>query len=343
MSARSLARLLIVTAIAVAAAVLSLWSSRDDAGSATRGTPFLPGLIAQADSITRIVVDTGDGRTELRRRDDAFVDSSGYPADAQVIRALLAAMATLIIEEPRTSDPERYPELDLAAPEAEQGAGILVEVFAGDRPLARLVVGKRDSSVGGTSGGVFARRLDAPPSFLLRGALNLPIERAEWFDATLLTVPRQQVQSVTTSAAVTSSTTAKAVRFESAKPGDPLMLVDLPVERKPDQPRATRLAGLLDPLRFTDVRVARPDAAATTTIKFATRDGAEITLERLAGDDGADQWVRLTAHAITEPGRALVDRLGPKANGREFRLGAAAMELLEPEVDRWLLPPGSPS
>lgn len=363
MNAGSLARLLVVTLIAVAGAGVSAWLGRSDNGSDQRGEPFVPGMIGKANQLTRLRFDAGDWQAVLVRQDQGFVDeASGFPADPQAIRALLTAMATLTIEERKTSDPTRYADLDLGDPGTDQGAGKRIELFAGDAPVARMVLGKRDMSVGGTSGGVFARRLDEPQSWLLRGALDLPDSRAGWFDTSLLTVPAAKITAVRLQA-----NDGASLDFASPAAGQPLALKDVPADRRAASARLTRLAGLPGNLRFQAVRRADAAVSVIGSALFTTADGSTVTIERLSQPAGASpdgksesaadakadakadppsptgQWVRLSASIAGDDGRALLSDLAARTNGFHFQLADSDVELLVPDQAQWLEPADPPA
>lgn len=160
MTRKSFLYLLGATVLSVLAAVVVLVFDRGAPVMAEAGQRLFPGLDAASADIARLVLRDGDTETVIERRDGSYVDAaSGYPVDTEVLHEIVGALTLAEIAEAKTTDPARHADLDLAAPGAEDGAGreIVLEDADGD-VIAHAIVGKRDYTLGGLTGGQFLRR-----------------------------------------------------------------------------------------------------------------------------------------------------------------------------------------
>src|SRR4029453_17064486 len=82
--------------------------------------------------------------------------------------------------------------LGLADPgAANAGKEITIRTARGE--LADVVVGNRDSSIGGPTGGMYVRLKGQPQTWLARGNVRLPSSKADWFAAVDLGVKGNQI------------------------------------------------------------------------------------------------------------------------------------------------------
>ncbi|MEZ5659642.1 MAG: DUF4340 domain-containing protein [Burkholderiaceae bacterium] len=332
----SLTLLAVVTAAAIAVAV-SLNAVRGSGGAdAARGELFVPGLVDRINDVQRVEIEDRAGRTILRREGEGFVDDSGFPANQAIVRDLLTNLSVLSIEEAKTDRPDRYAELNLAEPSAKEGAARRVRVLAGDQMLADVLVGKTESSVGGTRGGLYARREGEARSWLLRGAVELPGARAGWFDNRLLELKSDQLQSLTLD---DGTARARLYRPEGARE---LALQDVPDGRSADASKVGQLAGTLGSLRFADLRKSGPGSGAGggPVLTAVTRDGMTVRLIQTEHNaDAKSRWVRLEVSGSTNSDAAKVAELERRFKGFEFELRGVSAEMLGSKADSFLALP----
>ena len=246
-----------------------------------------------------------------------------YPVRLEPIRTIITGLATLTYEETKTSDPERYNDLELDDPSEKVGAGRQVTLNADGDPVASLIVGDLDLTVGGRRGGMFARLPNDPQTWLLRGAVDLPSSRGDLFDAQLLGWNSNDIAAMTVSTTQPSAT----LSFTSTEAGAPLNPVDLPANQQTDNEKVLALGALVNNLRFGDVRKATAGTAIDGTVSYETRNGVRLTIDRLSLADGesaeSERWVRLSVSAAEqadETGRQQVAQLASKVDGYEFTL-----------------------
>jgi hypothetical protein len=323
MTPKSFSVLAGLTAVAVAAAV---WTSMPHGGGAilsSRGETLLPSLAGKASDIAAIKVESKDHSIEMRRAGEQFLDASGYPVKGQAVRELVESVAGMTIQERKTDDPKREAEIDLAKPDAKEGAGTRVTFLDKDgKPIAGVVLGKRDYTVGGVSGGQFVRRAGEDQAWLVRGAGKLPAARSGWFDTELIGVNADEITGVT---------------IENGKgtvdlvPGDKgLTLASVPDGAKPDTQKIGRIARYVGTLDFEDVRDR--DAKAVTSgekLTLRLKDGASVTLIRLAGDAKSGSWFRFetTAPAQGEAPKSIAT-LAKRAPDFDFRLSPSLNDMM---------------
>lgn len=335
MTLRSLAILVLATAVAVAAAILSSMSHEQGA-LADKGERLLPDLAASADEIAAITVIGKDDATTLSRSGDTFVDASGFPVSTEAVRDLLTSLSVLTIVENKTADPARYGDLDLAEPTAEEGGGteIVLRDDAGEE-IARIVAGRADYSVGGRGGGQYVRTGGSDVSHLVRGSVEVPLTRASWFDAVLLEKDKDQIEAVTL-------TLDNDQEIVFRRQDGMLAMVDQPADREIDAAKRDRLANLLSKLDFVDVRRSTaPDGEGRGVLRFETNDGLAITIVALSGQDQRDQWARISVESLSDEAKAAAEQLTRKVDGFEFRLPAGDLDVADWDADDFYVPPAS--
>ena len=320
MTLRSLAILGVVTALAVGLAVATSfsWSTRDAVSE--RGATLLPAVAKQVGDIASISIKTEDQEITLKRDGDRFTEgASGFPIKQDVVRNLMASVALLTIEEKKTGDAARHAELDLAAKDAEKGAGEWVSFAAKDgNEIAAVIAGKTDYTVGGIRGGQYVRRAGEDQTYLVRGSVKLPYGRSGWFDNTKLLEVKPET--------VVSAEIAKGQEQQVAltKDGGLLKLVDLPEGKVLDDTKVGQITKLFENLTFIDVRKksgpAKDDAPA---ISIATADGLSVKLVSLGITEDKGHWVQITASGDTAEAKKALADVAKKLETYEFKVSGS--------------------
>ncbi len=314
--------LAIVTAIAVALAIMTSWTSNEGGAISDRGRPFLPGLLNQANSVAEIRVKEPDRTTELKKSGETFLDVSGYPVNADAVSQLVGSLALLTVEEQKTADPSRYAELELDLPEASKGAGTLIEFKdKAGKEIARLVAGDRELSVGGTGGGQYIRSLNTDQSYLVRGFVQLPGSRQDWFDRTLF---EAKPKTITKGTLTDGNKTIYGFTLKDNKH----VLDNIPSGRTIDEVKLNRIVGLFERLRFADVRPETKGADVKGVVMSAeTADGLELRIQGIKPVSEKDPWVRVSAKAQKDGATSALEALEKKVKGFEFKLIPSEAEL----------------
>ena len=314
--------LALVTAAAVAAAVVTVQNSQATRSQADRGKSFLPGFAGQINDVDRIVIRDGEAVTEISRSDGRYVDRSGYPVRVEAVSGLLTGLSMLTIEERKTDQPARFADLELAAPDAEDGAGQQVTVQAGESRLADVIIGSRDATVGGTRGGMFVRRADSPPAYLLRGAVALPGSRSGWFDTALYQLGTDKLLT-----AEFKPKEGQGIRLSQSASSKTIVLDNLPAGRTADPAKVQRVATLAAGMSFEDVRKAQgePSGIQLTAVGSNQR---RYQITPVGEFDPDNTWVQIRIAAESVKDVAAAKKENEPFDGFEFKLSSYNAEPL---------------
>jgi hypothetical protein len=322
MNAKHLTTLAVLAAISVGVAAWVLQTSAPTVASDRHGDAVVPSLVDKANDITGLSIRDGAGTLAIERRDNRFVAAeSGYPIKTDAVRDIVASSAELQFQEARTKDPARYGDLGLADPGAKD-AGKEVTFRTAGGELASFVVGNRDTTVGGATGGVFIRLKGQPQTFLARGDVRLPAVRSDWFVGFDLDVKRSEIKKVELTGGGRDTLTASAT---ADKPGE-LVLADVPEQRSPDSFKVSRLATLVESFAFQDVRKATKPAEDARRMVVDAGEGLRLTFTTLG--DVTEGWVQIAADATSDAAKDKAKLIASKVDGYDFRLASNQAELL---------------
>ena len=317
-----------VTACAVALAIATSFTWTTNDAISERGNTLVPSMPEQVNAIHLVKIETGDDTQMFTRKDDGFVDTSGYPAKLDAVRDLVKSVAALTIEEKKTADPARHDDLDLAAPGSEQGAGTKVELIAnGGSAIASLIVGKSDYSVGGVGGGQYVRAADEDQSYLVRGSVKLPYGRSGWFDTELYDIGEGKIVRATLSGAGPDDIIVQ-------EDDGSLTLATVPDDKVADEAKIGRIGRSFGPLSFEDVRSAGDSPPADQpSLSVETDAGLRLKIDSVEVTDDEKRWVRIAASGSNEESEATAQSLTEKLDGFEFKLDKRTGEILGWTVD----------
>jgi hypothetical protein len=322
MNAKHLTTLAALAAISVGLTAWVLQTSAPTVASDRRGETVVPSLVAKANDLTGLSVRDGAGTLAIERRDNRFVAAdSGYPIKTDAVRDVVASSAELSFQEARTSDPARYGDLGLADP-GSKDAGKEIALRTAGGELANFVVGNRDTTVGGPTGGVFIRLKGQPQTFLARGDVRLPSVRSDWFVGFDLDVKRNEIKKVELAGGGRDGVTASA---NADKPGD-LVLADVPEKRNADTFKVSRLATLVESFTFQDVRKATKPADDARRMVVDAGEGLRLVLTTVG--DITEGWVQITAEATSDAAKDKAKLIASKVDGYDFRLPSNQAEIL---------------
>jgi hypothetical protein len=322
MNAKHLTTLAALAAISVGLTAWVLGASAPTVGSDRRGETVIPSLAAKANDLTGLSIRDGAGTLAIERRDNRFVAAdSGYPIKTDAVRDVVASSAELSFQEARTSDPARYGDLGLADPGAKDaGKEVMFRTAGGE--LASFVVGNRDTSVGGPTGGVFIRLKGQPQTFLARGDVRLPAVRSDWFVSFDLDVKRNEIKKVELAGGGRDGVTASA---NADKPGE-LVLADVPDKRNADTFKVSRLGTLVESFTFQDVRKATKPADDARRMVVDAGEGLRLILTTVG--DITEGWVQIAAEATSDAAKDKAKLIASKVDGYDFRLPSNQAEIL---------------
>lgn len=308
-----------VAAAAIALTAYTYSTSPQRFAGDKRGADVFPGLAAKANEIASITIRDKERSFTIERTDKGFfAQDSKYPVKPELFRDLVGNAATMSFEEAKTADEKRYADLGLGDLEKDKPEKTGREVTIRDarsNVLASFWVGNRETTVGGARGGQYIRLGADKQTWLVRGTTNVPSPHTAWFEINFLNMNKDALESVEMSGGGLPD-----IKLASANKGEDLKLVTAPPEgRKEDTNKALRVAFMVDPLSFDDVRQpkgeVKPDAR-----KFVARDrdGLIVTVTSVGALE--DGWVRISVEGTTEESKKRAEELKPKMEGFEFKL-----------------------
>ena len=289
--ARTLAILVVVTAIAVAAAI---WSQRPERSTGTGGRLF-PGLIDKVNAVMKIEVVSADTSLTLKKDEKGWrvVEKDDYPANQEEIRALVVGAAELRRIEGKTGKKELWPKLDLGSPgKGAESIGYTLK-DKNDKVLAALIVGKRRLVTRSTDIDQYYVRVPGKErAWLVEGQIPKNRVATDWLATEVVKIAPERVHRTTV-----RHSDGSVVQAIKQKPGDAnFTLLGVPEGRKIDSDFdvhafATTPADLAlnDVTRLENVDFSSP----TLSVKTQTFDGLVLTLE--FAKHGGHQFFRISA------------------------------------------------
>ena len=302
MSLRAFLALALATLIAVVAVFGVMLSQNTGPAAREPGTPILPELAANTANVSRIVMTRGGEKTTIRRTEGSgdtakwvVEEFSDYPSHPLLIRDVIAGMASLQTMEPKTRRPDLYSKLDVDDPTSATAKSTRIELFAGDKKLADLILGRTKSAITGQEA-MYVRRPDEDRAWLAKGKAEAPYNRIGWVDNQVLTIDLPRVKFATL------NTPAKPPRvhvFKKSQDERDFTIEGMPADYEvKDIFGAEDVARVIQQLSFEDVRPAGKvdlDTNSQPWAEFVTFDGLKINLW-LKEQDGKN-WVAIRALA----------------------------------------------
>lgn len=283
------------TALSLIAAGATLFDRGNAPAFAEAGEHLFPALKDASADVARVEIREGDFSINIASRDGVFVDAaSGFPVDPDPLRNLVSGLTMATIAEAKTADPARHADLQLAAPAADEGAGSETILFGSDgEPIAHVIAGQRDFTLGGVTGGQYVRRGDEDATWLVHARLDPPTRRSGWFDTRLMDVEATDITGATLTTA--DGTMISMIGSDGALTIDPMLMSG----RTQVETKLNRILRLFETLDFSDVRAAS-DADQSSdgpSLQANLSDGTVLTLTQIDATQGEDatDWFRIEA------------------------------------------------
>ena len=193
----------IITAALVVLAIISINLNKNNYGFENRGKLFLDNFTKKVNEITTISIRSFENNINLVKQNNSYISESSYPLKKGLWENLITSLSLLRIEELKTSDPSRHSQLNLLLPEQnkskdeDEGYGTKITLKKEDGTIySSILFGMVDRSVGGISGGQFARFPNEDQTYLLKGAIRMPTTKSDWFESLLLSIKKDDVQKI---------------------------------------------------------------------------------------------------------------------------------------------------
>ena len=329
---RSILVLAAVTAVAVGAVLSVDRGSNMVAGS---GELVFPALLDRVNDVARVRVTGNEGAFTLARDGEAWVveEKERYPAEPDRMHTLILGAAGLRRVEPKTSNPERYPQLRLEDPAGgdARSARFVLEDASGAE-LARWVLGDRrpsKSDPGRTE--LYIRTGDDPQAWLVEGSLPGGRTIIDWVDRLVARIDRERLRAVEV---VHADGAIVAVHRSRPTDVDFTLQGGVPEGREIDaQYRIDDIGRVLEELRFEDVVPASEldfSGAVDKRLEITTFDGLRIRMETVMRDGAA--FARLRAEADETLVEAVAEASGTAGSDAGAKAGGMGDAMTEGEA-----------
>jgi hypothetical protein len=311
--------LIVISILLAISAAVSINMNTQNYNFQNRGEVFLKGFTQNINNINRISIESFDNTIDLVKKDNSYISESGYPLKKGMWENLITSLSLLRIEEKKTEDPERHDDLNLKSPELNQsedeseGYATKITLKKNDGTVySSILFGKTDPSVGGLSGGQFARMNGINQSYLLKGAIRMPGSKSDWFESLLFTIKNENFQkaSLKKNDKVFEITTIK----NSLKITYPQIL-----DFNADEEKLNDVRDVIESFYFYDVKKSLnsyPDNLPT--LSYETNDGLILSISSVNPEAKGESWVIITAASNKPKSKDLADEIRDKTLGFEF-------------------------
>jgi len=337
MKPTSFAALAVVTVLAMVVAIATYGTQNRWSQVKVSGASLAPNLAAQASRIARIEIKQGEKSLTLARDTDAWTlaDRGGYPVKADAVRALLIKLAQAELVESKTSNKERYAQLELEDPAVKDAKSRLVRVLddKGAAIVETIVGKKRFDAFGASKGGTYVRKPGEAQTWLSNADLDVSLAVRDWVQPGVLDLAAAKIAKVTIEI---PGEEPLVIARDEKDPGKHA-LAGIPEGKKLKE--GAGIDGIVrgvGSLELEDVR--KPAAAPPGTpgseagvAKIEADGGLAVTL-RLR-KEGEDYWLALEASGDGEA-KKTADEIAAKVQGWEFKVPAAkAQAILKRRAD----------
>lgn len=288
MSPKTFIGFTLVTVLVVIAAGFSIANRYSVHKVGSEDKPVFPGFAEKVSLVEEIVVQDSKKILTIKRDGKVWVmaDRQNYLASGEVVRALMLGLSELRLREAKTRKPDFYPRLQVEDLKVEKAKSILLTVNGKKGELARLIIGKINNDVAGSSNvGRYIRRPEEKQSWLASGRLDVPMAVNKWVDPEFLNITSSRVENVTVNHPDGSKVIASRVGEKKFK------IMNMPdnmvVEYQSD---IDNMGDGLDKLELEDVMAAGKikfsrDNTINTSIQ--TKDGLIINVKMVDINNGS--------------------------------------------------------
>lgn len=272
--------------MAIIGMMMLTWYQNEDE-QVGESVKFLPALKQNLNNLGKLEVSTATGSFSLVKQDQKWVvlEKHSYPVDIAMLSSLLEGLSTAHLVERKTVKPENHSILEVSGLSIEGSKAKQVSGF-GDGYSFSVLIGK--SSQGRE--GQFVRKTDDSQVWLTDRSLPVNSSELAWLKPQIIDIKPGEVKKIE------QFDLSRELQFtlDLVEGEDELVLRNLPANRRLRYPSSTsELAGALENLRLTDVRLHESDAwSHSFRTVFNLVDGREIIV--LAVDVKDQKWLHLS-------------------------------------------------
>ncbi|MDB9872244.1 DUF4340 domain-containing protein [Alphaproteobacteria bacterium] len=329
MNTKTFLNLLIITFLITLFTILSINFNKQTYVFENRGDSFINNFTKNINDIHTISIESFDNTLDLIKQDNSYASKSGYPLKKGIWENLITSLSLLRIEEKKTNDPQRYSELNLLSPELNNskdesdGYASKITLKKKDGTIyTSILFGKTDPSVGGLSGGQFARMSDEDQSYLLKGAIRMPSSKSDWFESLLFTIQNKDFKS----AKLINEN--KVFEIQSFDKSLKLTYPELDI-LKIDEIKLNQVREVINGFYFYDVRKSNDNNInKSPTILYETKKGLILSISSISSNKNKESWVIIKANYNNPNAKALSEEINKKTSGFEFLANINTSEIL---------------
>ena len=333
MTKKSFLNLTILSFLSIILAAVSINFNSQTYNFSDRDTVFLKNFTKNVNNISLISINSFDNNIDLVKEENSYISTSGYPLKKGIWENLITSLSLLTIEEKKTNDPKRHVELNLLSPELNksdlesEGYATKITLTKKDGSIfSSILFGKTDPSVGGLSGGQFARMPNDNQSYLLKGAIRMPTTKSDWFESLLFTINNKDFLS----ASLSNKTKIFKVETE-----EKILKLSYPknLNFDVDQSKLTDIRETINGFYFYDVRKSKTkNLINLPTLTFETTSGLVLSLSSVTKDTKGESWIKISAIAKKPAAKKIAEEITNKTKGFEFLANVNTSDIL-----RWNL------
>jgi hypothetical protein len=309
----------VVSILLAISAAISINLNTQNYNFQNRGEVFLKGFTQNINNISVISIESFDNTIDLVKKNNDYISKSGYPLKKGMWENLITSLSLLRIEEKKTKDPERHDDLNLKSPELNDsedesdGYATKITLKKNDGTVySSILFGKTDPSVGGLSGGQFARMNGDNQSYLLKGAIRMPGSKSDWFESLLFTIKNENFQKAGL------KKNDKVFEITNIKNSLKITYPQIP-DFNADEEKLNDVRDVIESFYFYDVKKSLdsyPDNLPT--LSYETNDGLILSISSVNPEAKGESWVIITAASNKPKSKDLADEIRGKTLGFEF-------------------------
>ena len=311
---------LIITSILLAVlAALSINFNTQSYNFEKRGEVFLKDFTKNINNIEIISIESFDNTIDIVKRNNSYTSESGYPLKKGMWENLITSLSLLRIEESKTNSPERHEDLNLKSPEFNKtedesdGYATKITLKKNDGTVfSSILFGKTDPSVGGLSGGQFARMNGDNQSYLLKGAIRMPGSKSDWFESLLFSIKNEDFIRATL------KKDNKIFEIENIKNS---LKITYPLNPNfnPDQEKLTDIRDVIESFYFYDVKKSLTSYPNNLpTLSYETKNGLILSISSVNPKEKGENWVIIKVASNDPKSKELSEEIKNKTSGFEF-------------------------
>jgi hypothetical protein len=311
--------LIFVSILFAISAAISINLNTQNYNFKDRGKIFLNNFTQNINDINVISIESFENNIDLVKKGSNYISESGYPLKKGMWENLITSLSLLRIEESKTNNPDRHKDLNLKSPELNksedesEGFATKITLKKSDGTIfSSILFGKTDPSVGGLSGGQFARMNGENQSYLLKGAIRMPGSKSDWFESLLFTIKNENFK--------TASLKKNDKVFEITNIKNSLKITYPQIlDFKADEEKLNDVRDVIKSFYFYDVKKSLdsyPDNLPT--LSYETNDGLILSISSVNPEAKGESWVIINAKTNNSKSKGLANEIRDKVRGFEF-------------------------